>query len=76
MQSSSENQYFCALCKKRQKMSQQIPYFSTKIYPFYTGCTKGRILLKQLHWHLGCGDTHATFYFIFFDIFKFVQNRF
>jgi hypothetical protein len=64
---------FCAPCNKDKKMSREMPYFSIKICHFYTGCTKGWILLKQLCWHLGCGDIDATFDFdflIFFNMFK------
>jgi hypothetical protein len=33
-------------------------------------------LLKQLRWHIGCADIHATFYVGFFHILKYVQNAF
>ena len=63
---SLTNDIFCALCKKDKNMSQEMLYFSTDFCHFYAGCTKSRILLKQLCEHIKCDDIHATFFAGFF----------
>jgi hypothetical protein len=56
-------------CTKGQKTCHEKAYFS--INPYNKSC-----FLKTLHGDVGREYIHETFYFDFFDIFKYMKNAF